>query len=377
MPRTVAQHGVGPDIAPTGAHLTYYGGRVLSNTQVVQVIWGTGSYESHVTSTGSPSVGSFYQQVLNSAYVDWLSEYNTNVTGGTHQTIGRGSFVAQITITPSFTGSTISDAQVQTELQSQILAGHLPPPNANTYYAIFFPHGKTITQGGSNSCQSGGFCAYHGTVAGSPSNWTYGVHPDMQAGSGCDTGCGSAGTVFGNITSVASHELIETITDPDVGLALTNAPPLAWYDNTNGEIGDICNAQQGTFIGSDGVVYTVQKEFSNVLNNCIVTNPSVVVPDFAMAVSPPNLTYGVNVRGLTDTVSTATLAGPAEALTLSVTGAPAGMRVVLNPLTLTSGSSASLTLSRTAAIASGVYPLVVKAVGTSLTHTATLTVTVP
>ena len=43
-----------------------------------------------------------------------------------------------------------------------------------------------------------------------------------------------------------------------------NAAPLAWYDPTNGEIGDICNAQQGQVSGSDSVSYTVQKEFQRI-----------------------------------------------------------------------------------------------------------------
>jgi hypothetical protein len=68
---------------------------------------------------------------------------------------------------------------------------------------------------------------------------------------------------------VSSHELIETVTDPFVGLATTYASPLAWYNKTYGEIGDICNAQQGT-ITAGGVTYTVQKEWSNSKNACIV-----------------------------------------------------------------------------------------------------------
>ena len=49
------------------------------------------------------------------------------------------------------------------------------------------------------------------------------------------TGCGN-GTVFGNYTSVASHELIEAVTDAAVGVADKLVAPLAWYDATNGEI---------------------------------------------------------------------------------------------------------------------------------------------
>ena len=44
--------------SPAGAHLTYYGGRINANTRVVQVLWGSGSYDSHVSGTGTPSMGS-------------------------------------------------------------------------------------------------------------------------------------------------------------------------------------------------------------------------------------------------------------------------------------------------------------------------------
>ena len=58
------------------------------------------------------------------------------------------------------------------------------------------------------------------------------------------------------------HEFIEAITDPEVGFAQSDGPPLGWYDPNNGEIGDICNAQHGT-ITVNGVTYTVQREWSN------------------------------------------------------------------------------------------------------------------
>ena len=66
--------------APAGSFLTYYGGRVVSNMRVVQVLYGSGSYLANVRNTTSPSIGTFYQGVLNSPYVDWLTEYNTFIT---------------------------------------------------------------------------------------------------------------------------------------------------------------------------------------------------------------------------------------------------------------------------------------------------------
>jgi hypothetical protein len=252
-------------------NLTYRGGPVISNAKIVQVLWGSGSYMAQVSGS---NMGNFYQQTMNSAYVDWLTEYNTPTSGGTGQTIGRGSFVSKVQITPSTTSTSLTDAQIQTELNNQIAAGSLPANDANTIYLVNFPHGVTITQGGSGSCVAGGFCAYHGDFQRSNATYVYyGVLPDMQAGSGCDTGCGSNATPFNNQCSVASHELIETITDAQVG---TNN--LAWYDSVNGEIGDICNAQQGSFVGSDGVTYTVQKEWSNQSGACIVSKSTTPPP---------------------------------------------------------------------------------------------------
>ena len=382
---------VTPNSAPAGARLTYFGGRVVSNMQVVQVLYGTGSYESHVTSTASPSIATFYQGVLNSAYVDWLdSEYNTvnpspaGNTTRTNQHIGRGSFLRQVQITPSAAnnGTTISDASIQAELAAQIQAGHLPAPthdaagNNNTYYAIFFPHGKTITQGGSGSCVAGGFCAYHGTIQNVPGQGEvyYGVHPDMQAGSGCDTGCGSASSTYQNMTSVASHEMIETVTDCEVGLATTSAPPLAWYDNTNGEIGDICNAQQGTVVGGDGVTYTVQTEFSNRQNNCIVSETVTTANDFSISANPTSLSLAAAGSG-TSTISTATTSGNASTVNLTVSGTPSGASASVSPTSVTSGGSATLTVNAGTA-AAGTYTITVTGNNGSASHATSVSVSI-
>ena len=121
--------------APAGAYLQYNGGRVISNVKVVQVIWGPGTYIPETTSSGSPSVGSYFAGVLNSPYIDWLSEYNTTGVSfrgtTTNQTIGRGVFAGQYTIAPSAAnnGSTVDDvANIQPELGQQIDAGNLPAP---------------------------------------------------------------------------------------------------------------------------------------------------------------------------------------------------------------------------------------------------------
>jgi hypothetical protein len=387
--------------APFGAHLQYFGGRIVSNIQVVQVVYGPGNYIPQVTSTASPSMATFYQGVLNSAYVDWLTEYNTvNLPPPTtNQLLGRGSFATQVTINPApqNNGTVIDDSNIQAELNAQIQAGNLPAPthdsqgNNNTYYAIFFPHGKTITSQGFTSCVPGGFCAYHGTIANAGGSFDagggvgeiyYGVHPDFQAGSGCEFACGAAPTQFGNYTQVASHELVETMTDGEVGLATVFGPPLAWYDpNFNAEIGDLCNDQHGTVVGGDGVTYDVQPEFSNSQNDCIVTGPQI---------DPLIVGASTQVCGSTPAATTVTAIGgptgfPGDvALSLSQVSPapPAGGEITAtfdpNPIPAPSpaGSPSTMQIQATSATPSGTYMLTVQGTSGAVTDTATTTVVV-
>jgi len=238
--------------AVTAGSLVYYGGPVLQHVNVVPVYWNSGV-------ANQANLNAYYANITNSVYFDWLSEYNT---ASPAQTIGRGTAQAGYVDTKSTT--TITDAQIQTELNALFTAGKIPAPNANNYYVVHFPKNVKITASdGSQACVQ--WCAYHGTYVRNNVNVYYGVLPDVSS-SGCAGGCGGS-TAFNNETSVASHELIETVTDAAVGLATTYAPPLAWYDQVNGEIGDICNAQQGTVV-ANGVTYTVQKEWSNKSGVC-------------------------------------------------------------------------------------------------------------
>ncbi|KAJ3308008.1 hypothetical protein HDU76_004188 [Blyttiomyces sp. JEL0837] len=239
----------------TNAH---YGGPVISNVEVHTIFYGNTNYQSQINS--------FYGGIANSNFLSWLSEYNTP-----SQTIGTGSFVDSYTETGTIQ-TTLDDVNdIQPYLTNLVSQGVITP-NANTYYPIHFGPGISITQGGSSSCQQ--FCAYHGTIDISSLNvgtqyLYYGVIPDQ--GGACAGGCGASSNTFKNLCSVSSHELVEAITDAAVGVASGNSAPLAWYDQTNGEIGDICNAQQGTIVGGDGVTYTVQAQWSNAQNACIVS----------------------------------------------------------------------------------------------------------
>ena len=236
----------------TAVQLKYYGGPVIANVVIHAVYWGsTTAFQSHLND--------FYGAITQSSYMDWLSEYNTPT-----QSIGRGSFAGGTVITPSHTGTNLKDADIQAELSAQMDAGNLPQSDGkNDLYMIHFPPGVKITapDGQSQSCVQ--FCAYHGTYKKGDNYVFYGIHPDL-AQSGCNQGCGGS-TAQENTTSVASHEMVEAMTDAAVGMATQVGMPLAWYNTAQGEIGDICNGKQG-HVGA----FTVQTQWSNRQNKCVV-----------------------------------------------------------------------------------------------------------
>jgi hypothetical protein len=274
-----------PSIAKASGNVKYYGGHVISHVQVVPVLWGTGVSPDVVN-----GVQGFYGTIVNSPYIDWLGEYDTvGLTGtadmmpGSNQHINRGTVSPTVSLVPMNTGTTISDAQIQTELAAQITAGKLPPPQldpeggVDTLYMVAFPPGMTINDFGGQDVCSGG-CAYHwtftmpGTVAGVP----YGVIPDCSASP--SQGC-SLGTVLDTYTGDAAHELAEAITDTECGLASATAfaRPLAWYDATqaqSGEIGDLCLSATA-FVSYMG--YTVQTLWSQRLGQCITNDPNLTL----------------------------------------------------------------------------------------------------
>jgi uncharacterized membrane protein len=373
---------VGVATAPVGAHLSYFGGPVISNIHVVEVLYGSGSYLPEVAGNTTPNMETFFSDLTgtHSGYISLLTQYDTPASGGTDQTIGNGTFggLFQIVPSPGNDGATIDDTQIQAELLAQISAGHLPGPlldaagNVNTLYMIYFPPGKVITLGGSSSCVAGGFCAYHGTTSNTfqSKNLLYGVQPDMQSG-GCSVGCGTS-SVFGNYTSVSSHELTEAITDADVGIATVFGPPLAWYDMAdNAEIGDLCNGQQGSYV-ANGTTYTIQLEFSNAANNCVLPPPAPNA-NFTLSASPASLTVTQGNSG-NSTVTVTPSGGFTGSVNLSASGLPSGVTATFGTNPTTSASVVTLAASSTAT--TGTFTVTIIGTSGTLTHSTTISLTV-
>lgn len=122
----------------------------------------------------------------------------------------------------------------------------------------------------------------------------------------------------------------------------------------------------------------------------VVTNPGTGTPNRLLFVvqngTPPTNNFSVSVsptsgsvtagNSATTTVNTATTAGSAQSVSLSASGLPTGATASFSPATVTSGGSSTLTISTTASVTNGTYPITVTGTGAAGTRTATYTLTV-
>ena len=221
--------------------LTFRNGPMLTNVQVFTVFWGT-AWQQTPQSNSIQQLNDFFDYILTSSLIDQLAEYSTQT-----QTIGHGSRIGTATVTTSDPGQSVTDASIQNMLQNEIANNAaFPQPTSNTLYFVYLPPGVVVVLGSSSSCQS--FCGYHDAING---QIFYSVMPYPDC-----AGCLGGLAAFDALTTTSSHELCEAITDP--------VPGQGWYDDTNGEIGDIC-AWKTKQVGN----YTVQQEWSNKTGSCI------------------------------------------------------------------------------------------------------------
>jgi hypothetical protein len=241
--------------------MEYFGGTVFSNVEVVSVMWGAG-----VNATTVAEIPDFSAAIVNSSFIDQLSEYSTvgktGVNGhkGSNQTIGRGTYYGQVQITPKNKSLSLTDEQVQKEIKHQIKIGALPAQTPNMLYMIYFPTDVTINLDGLISCQD--FGAYHfaTTAKSRPTSIYYAVEPDCSAG-------------FGYITYAASHEFAEATTDNIPTPGNFPAFPQAWNNSSGYEIADLCEGDTGT-LTDPTASYEVTQVYLNNLANCSTGNYS-------------------------------------------------------------------------------------------------------
>jgi hypothetical protein len=227
--------------AAARAQLTYRNGPLIAAVEVFTIFWGPAWKQSAHTATIG-QLNAFFDFILTSPLIDQLAEYSVPKYAITH-----GKRTGTVTITTPALKTSVTDNAIQTMLQQQIAKGKpFPRPTLNTLYFVFVQPGVRVVMGGSASCQA--FCGYH-SVSGTKIFYAVMPYPDCN-------GCTGSLAPFDALTSTSSHELCEAVTDP--------IPGQGWYDDTNGEVGDIC-AWQTKKVGR----YTVQLEWSNQAKRCV------------------------------------------------------------------------------------------------------------
>jgi hypothetical protein len=228
--------------------LTYQGGRTLSGPVIHLVQWGSSPNLPTVA-----AVTDLFDALFNEAgyrnYLSILAQY----LGGAAPS---GTVLPAVTITPSTQPATLSSAAIVRALAVNFRRGSdptgpLPAPSAdgNDVYVVILPPGVVaFLDGIGTSCSD--FGGYHEAFVFQGAPAEYIVLPN----------CGPPPVT----QAVASHELIETITDPDV---LSVQPhDVGWYDYVcHGEIADLCEHIPSHQLGAVSVVSV----WSNSLGACV------------------------------------------------------------------------------------------------------------
>ncbi|KAJ3308946.1 hypothetical protein HDV04_000592 [Boothiomyces sp. JEL0838] len=230
--------------AVSAYNFTYFGGPLVANAEVTPIFVGNVKYKYKLEE--------FYHRILDSNYLDGLSEYSTP-----QYQIGRGR--AKRAVHVNFT---IDHREINTMMQdmlSMLADSKKIKPNDNSVYAIHFAT-TNLTADGKPLCDNS--CSVHNTANINGTLVPYTVIPDFSGE--CAQGCGNHTKPFDNICSLASHELVESITDKGYGQATSFAFPVGWYDLQNGEVADVCQGND-TNIGK----FTVQRYYSVKKNQCV------------------------------------------------------------------------------------------------------------
>src|SRR5579863_1196353 len=200
--------------------VTYHGGALLPSVEAQAVYLGSDWKTSTALQSQAAATDTFLSTLVQSPYMDMLTNAGYNV--------GRGSAIAGAVDNVVLNKTTgITDAQIQGEIQSMILSGQVQAPDKNAVYVVNVEPGVVVhtASGASNTS----FLAYHsafgGTnAAGAAVDIHYVVVPAPGSPNFTSASQGFSSD-FNQITSVTSHELAETATDPDVDYKL-----LGWYD---------------------------------------------------------------------------------------------------------------------------------------------------
>ncbi len=229
---------------------------------------------------------------------DWVVGSDWLTAVGRDYGVGHGTHVAHLA-SDAGTGPTVDDSAIQAFLSGNVQSGALPAPDAQTIYLLVFPSGTLLTNPTGTSCSN--WLGYHSSFSANGHSFLYAVVPTCPGG--------EAARASFSWSVIASHELVETATDPGGSSWTLDAG--AWTA-MGAEDGDLC---RGKYFQSDAG-YLVQRMWSN--SAAAQANASPCVP------FPPgevyfNLSAQAVASGSGDFEATVSSSGAAQHVTFEVT----------------------------------------------------------
>jgi hypothetical protein len=277
--------------------VTYNGGDIITNVNAQAVFLGSQWAQSGNTTlqTQESQINTFLATIVNSSYMNMLTNAGYGVGLGT----STKGVVDSVTFGSVNGTPTITDAQIQADIQAMIKAGTVAAPNPNQLYVVYVQPGVNIKLGFDSS--STDFLGYHGAFAGTnQAGQSVDIHYAVISYPGSPNFTAASQGFSSNLnemTVVTSHELTEAVTDPNV-----NYKTLGWYDATlGGEIGDIAAGNYTTLAG-----FQVQDEVNQ--NDQLITPSTTVTPT---ALSAPTVTAS-SVNSTTAKLSWNAVSGAAD-----------------------------------------------------------------
>jgi hypothetical protein len=224
--------------------VTFHGGALLPHVEVQGLYFGS-DWSNSSTSYGqqASALDGFLKSVVSGPYLDLL----TNAGYG----VGRGTSSPGVFDQSALNKSVpLSDAAIRGRIQAAINAGALQAPDANRLYVVFVEDNVVVQDLGVTS-QS--FHGYHTAFTGTNAQGQQvPIRYAVIAYPGGSNLTNPFLSTLECLTTTASHEIAEAVTDPD-----QNYRTLGWNDDglgSEGEIGDIFN-QQAVYLNG----YAVQR----------------------------------------------------------------------------------------------------------------------
>jgi hypothetical protein len=274
-------HPAAPAARPGVDNLTYGNGPVMAKEEISYAIYwlpptlqdGSATYMS---STYQPLIERYFGDVGGHGLYAVAKQYY-KIVGSKQVNIRNHSSAGPVWMDtapyppsgcddPATPGDCLSDAQIRAEVSHAIDVNHWKPSIERMFF-VFTSYGEGSCFGsGPTGCAFTDYCAYHGVFAHFGPT-IYANMPYLGTTGGCHTPTSPNGDIAADSTiNVASHEEMESVTDPFPGSGWTSP---------EGEIGDKCvwffgPLSYGGIANQqwNGDLYVLQEEWSNSTSAC-------------------------------------------------------------------------------------------------------------